>query len=344
MEITIRGLALSAFVFSTYSVQAQHLIPGIRADTALTSVSPIVIDGEKDIVIQNVQVSNSNGSCIQIKNSAQNIIIENSEIGPCSGHGVDAEWSYGIDIRNSYIHDTGRANIQTYEVGELNVYNNWLERGSSGVYAMLSTYVTVEHNRFLNAQGPYPRGQFVQFNAVTGTLNRINCNVGENIPGQSNPQDAINLYKSSGDPTDPIQIVGNKIKGGGPSTSSAGIMVGDSAGGHVLIKNNILIDPGQVGIGLSGGHHMQALNNLIYARQQPFTNVGIYVWNWDNYDPDCYSHTVQGNRVNWTHEAGFKNPNWDGGNCGPISDWNNNTWYSNIGPSIEHLTIPSCSQ
>jgi hypothetical protein len=310
----------------------------------LTSVSPIVIDGERDVVIQNVQVSNSNGPCIQIKNSAQNILIENSEIGPCSGHGIDAEWSYGIDIRNSYIHDTGGVNIQTYEVGGLNVYNNRLERGASLVYNHTSYQISVTHNKFLNAKGPYPRGSFVQFDSVTGGGNRINCNVGENIMGQGNPQDAISLYKSSGDPTDPIQIVGNKIKGGGPSNIGSGIVVGDSSGAYVLITNNILVNPGQVGIGIAGGHDIQALNNLIYARQQSFTNVGAYVWNWNNYDPNCYSHTVQGNRVNWTHKAGFKIPNWDGGNCGPIAGWDDNIWYSNIGPEIEYLTIPSCSQ
>src|SRR2546430_16117272 len=101
MKITIRGLALSAFVFSAYSVQAQPSTPGIPAGTVLTNVSPLVINGEKDVVIQNVQVSNPNGSCIQITNNAQNIIIENSEIGPCSGHGIEAAWSYGIDIRNN---------------------------------------------------------------------------------------------------------------------------------------------------------------------------------------------------------------------------------------------------
>jgi hypothetical protein len=93
----------------------------------------------------------------------------------------------------------------------------------------------------------------VQFNAVTGKSNRINCNVGENISGQSYPEDAINLYKSSGDPTDPIQVVGNKIKGGGPSNTDSGIAVGDSAGAYVLVKDNVLIDPGQVGIGIGGG-------------------------------------------------------------------------------------------
>src|SRR5207249_2374157 len=61
-------LALSVFVFSAYSVQAQHLTPGIPAGTVLTSVSPIVLDGSHDLVIRNVRGSNPNGSCIQIKN------------------------------------------------------------------------------------------------------------------------------------------------------------------------------------------------------------------------------------------------------------------------------------
>ena len=323
---------------------AQHLTPEPPADTVLTNVPPMVIDGKKDVVIRNVRVSNPNGSCIQIKNSAQDIRIENSEIGPCRDHGIDVTGSYGIIVYNSYIHDTTGNSIQTYKASAVTVYNNRLERGSSGVYAALSIYVWVDHNRFLNAKGPMPRGQFVQFNGVTGKSNRINCNVGENIMGQSYPEDAINLYKSSGDPTDPIQITGNKIKGGGPSTSSSGISAGDSAGAYVLIKDNILVDSGAVGIGIGGGHDIQALNNLIYARQQPFTNVGVYVWNWNNYDPNCYSHTVQGNSVNWTHKAGFTTPNWDGGNCGPIAGWDDNTWDSNIDPSIEDLTILSCSQ
>lgn len=344
MEITIRGLALSAFVFSAYSVQAHHLTPGIPAGTVLTNVSPIVIDGKKDVVIRNVRVSNPNGSCIWIKNSAQNILIENSEIGPCRNHGIEVTGSYRILVRNAYVHDTTGNSIQTHKASGVTVWNNRLERGSSGVYAVLSTYVWVDHNRFLNAKGPYPRGQFVQFNEVTGPWNRIRCNVGENVMGQSYPEDAINLYKSLGSPTDPIQIVGNKIKGGGPSKSGSGIAIGDSAGGYVLVKDNVLVDPGQVGIGIGGGHHIQALNNLIYARQQSFTNVGLFVWNWDNYNPKCYSHTVQGNIVNWTNKVGIKNPNWDGRNCGPIASWNNNIWNSNIGPSIEYLTIPSCSQ
>ena len=136
MEITIRDLALSAFVFSAYSVQAHHYTPGIPAGTVLTNVSPIVIDGKKDVVIRNVRVSNPNGSCIWIKNSAQDILIENSEIGPCRNHGIDVTGSYRIIVRNSYIHDTTGNSIQTYKASGVTVWNNRLERGSSVAYML----------------------------------------------------------------------------------------------------------------------------------------------------------------------------------------------------------------
>jgi hypothetical protein len=343
MEDIIRGLALSVSVLFAYSVQAHHLTPGIPASTTLNAVPPMVIDGKKDIVIRNVRVSNPNGSCIRIKNYAQKILIENSEIGPCRDHGIDVTGSYNIIVKNSYIHDTTGNSIQAYNASGVTVYNNRVERGSTGVFAWSSTYLWVDHNHFLNAKGPYPRGSFVQFGRVTGPWNRIRCNVGENVMGQGKPEDGINLYQSSGDPTDPMQIVGNKIKGGGPSTIGTGINLGDSAGAYIIAKDNIVVDSGANGMGINGGHHVQMLNNLVYASRQPWTNMGMSVWNWNNYVPTCYAHTVQGNSVNWTNKAGIKATHWDGGNCGPIAGWNNNNWYSNIGPSIWNLTIPSCS-
>ena len=162
--------------------------------------------------------------------------------------------------------------------------------------------------------------------------------------GQSDPQDAISLYKSRGDAADPIQVIGNKIKGGGPSTIGSGITTGDSAGAYAVIKDNILVDPGNCGIGIAGGHHIQLLNNLVYSRQQPFSRIGMVVNNWNNYEPNCYAHTVQGNIVNWTDKNGNKVPFWNSGNCGSIAGWNNNNWNSDIGPSIQYLKIPSCPQ
>ncbi len=120
-----------------------------------------------------------------------------------------------------------------------------------------------------------PRGQMVQFNNVKGGGNSINYNVVENILGQSSPEDAISVYMSNGIVGDPIQVVGNWIRGGGPSGSGGGIMVGDYGGSHILVKDNILVDPGQYGIAISSGTGISIKNNKIYAKQQSFTNVGL---------------------------------------------------------------------
>jgi hypothetical protein len=121
-----------------------------------------------------------------------------------------------------------------------------------------------------------PRGQFVQFDKVVGGENRISCNVGRNQPGQGTPEDAISLYKSHGAQNLPISVLYNLIIGGGPSDSGGGIMLGDDGGSYQLAKGNILIDPGQYGIGVASGNNMTIADNLVYARKQPFTNVGIY--------------------------------------------------------------------
>ncbi|MGH9630264.1 MAG: NPCBM/NEW2 domain-containing protein, partial [Bryobacteraceae bacterium] len=211
----------------------------------------------------------------------------------------------------------------------------------SGVYAMDSSSIKVDHNSFLNVQGPGPRGQFVQFNRVNGKNNRITCNTGKNVLGESDAEDAINLHQSNGDPSDPIQIMGNKVEGGGPSPSGGGILLGDGGGSNQIAKDNILVDPGQYGVAAAGGNNLQLVNNSVYGKRQSFTNVGLYVWN--QYGGSCYGITAQGNSVRWTNKDGVTNPSFNGGNCGSINGWSNNFWNASIGPEILDREIPACA-
>lgn len=75
---------------------------------------------------------------------------------------------------------------------------------------------------------------------------------------------------------------------------------------------------------------MQVLNNRIYGRQQPFTNVGLYVWN--QAQGPCAGHVVRGNAVSWKNSKGADNPAWNAGNCGEVSGWQDNQWNA---PMIE---------
>jgi hypothetical protein len=203
---------------------------------------------------------------------------------------------------------------------------------ATGVYALECVDISVENIEVTNVQGPMPRGQMVQFNKVSGTSNKVNYNVIENSLGTSGQEDAINMYKSNGTALNPIQIIGNWIRGGGPSKSGGGILIGDAGGSNYLVQDNILVDPGQYGIGVASGTNIQVLNNKIYAKQQDFTNVGIYVWN--QYNTDCNTITVMGNEVNWTNKSGYSNGAWNGSNCGEINGWSNNNWLADINDTI----------
>lgn len=279
-----------------------------KPDKSLTESKPLVIDGKSDLTISGLRITNPNGNGITVKNS-KNIRIENCEIGPCKGEAVSI-----------------------YACDDVVVTKNRFEHIRTGVYALDSEGIQVSHNKCRNVQGPFPRGQMVQFDKVSGKGNRINFNICENVLGKSYAEDAVNLYKSNGTADDPIQVIGNKIRGGGPSGSGGGIMTGDAGGSYILVKDNTLVDPGQYGIAIASGHHIQILNNKVYGKKQPFTNVGIYVWN--QYKPACHSHTVKGNEVRWYNKKGAENPCWNGNNCGPIKGWGENNWHADLDAHI----------
>ncbi len=293
-----------------FMAAAAFLCGGMPHATAeeLTPSGPIVIDGRSDVVLRNLHVTAPDGNGITIRNS-RNVRIENCRIGPCKGEGVSIYASEGVVITDCHFEDV-----------------------RTGVYAVRSQRIEVLYNTCRNVHGPFPRGQMTQFNEVTGPGNRISFNAVENILGESYPEDAINLYKSHGTADDPIEVVGNLIRGGGPSRSGGGIMTGDAGGSHIIVRDNVLVDPGQYGVAIAGGTHIQLLDNTVYGRQQPFTNVGLYVW--EQYGTDCHSHVVRGNRVRWTNREGRPNHAWNGGNCGPVAGWNENTWNAEIGPDV----------
>ena len=248
----------------------------------LTNVSNYVISGKK--------ITNPGGHCIELINCT-NVTVQNCMLGPSKNEGVAMENCKNITI-----------------------INNRMEKIESGAYALTSQGINFSYNEIKNIVGPPdPRGQMCQFDKVTGTGNRINYNRCENIAGQSNTEDIINIYCSAGTSADPIQIYGNWIRGGGPSGSGGGIMIGDGGSSYIIAKDNILVDPGQYGIAIAGGSNIQIMNNKIYGKKQSFTNIGLYVW--AQRGSACSNNTVSGNRVNYFNSDGNQNAIWDAGNC-----------------------------
>ncbi|WP_211360713.1 right-handed parallel beta-helix repeat-containing protein [Mucilaginibacter frigoritolerans] len=241
---------------------------------------------------------------------------------------------YNIHItRNKLCHSVD-VGIRLYKCKNIHVDNNYFNDVSSGLYAEKTNEggIVVDHNQFLNMQGPFPRGQFVQFNNVNGPGNAISYNRCENILGKSNPEDAISLYKSNGTSQSPIMVKGNWIRGGGPSKTGGGIMLGDNGGSYLTASYNILIDPGQYGIAISGGDHNSIVNNFIYCRSQSFTNVGLYVASYSG-GPITNSKVAQ-NKVKCFNNKNNENNVWlSPGTPMPIG-WETNSWGANIGPSL----------
>ncbi len=269
----------------------------------------LVIDGMNGVVINSKQFTNPQGNCIRISNST-NIIIQNSIIKNCGGE--------GIAIFNS---------------SNITILTNHIEEARTGVYAQDSKVIRVEHNTFKNAKGPFPGGHFVQLLRVSSGGNRINSNRGINVRGQSNPEDMINLFRSCGTALDPIQVIGNTLEGGGPSKTGSGIVTGDAGGCYIRVKDNVLTNPGNVGIAIAGGTNIEVINNTVYSLQTDVSNVGIYVWN--QASSECHSHTVRDNMVNWTNKEGTRNPAWNAGNCGPVTGWEMNQWDNKLFLKIE---------
>lgn len=258
----------------------------IRASVAAKRVSPINLSGVSNLVINGDTINGGKVPCITLKN--------------CTG----------ITIENCYLYGSTTVGIQLLSCSNVRIAGNFIKQVASGVYAIGCSKTVVTNNQMLNMLGPFPRGQFVQFDTETGAGNAVTNNRFENILGQSYPEDAISMYKSNGTAASPIIISGNWIRGGGPSKTGGGINLGDNGGSYLTASNNILVNPGQYGIQISGGSFNSLNNNTVYGAKQSFTNVGVSVWGQAGYA--ISNATAMGNLVNFVNSAGQQNSDWLG--------------------------------
>ena len=276
-----------------------------------TDSAPIVLNGVSNKTIDMLKISNPSGSCIQLINCS-NIIIKNCKLGPAVGLGVDLDHCTNITVTNCSM-----ANV------------------SSGLHAYMGSGISFIYNDIQNVVGPYPHGQMAQFDNVSGTGNRINYNACDNISGQSNPEDLINLYKTNGTANDPVQVIGNLLRGGGPSTTGGGLLAGDNGGSYQLIENNICVNTGYEGIEVAGGHDITVRNNKFYSQKTLVSGLGISVNNQNT--EASYNITVENNQMNWTRLTGEVKNIWEAGNVGVIKGWSTNT----NNPDLNSTILPA---
>lgn len=272
-------------------------------------------------------------------NNVSNVTISGKSIAGGNVAAITLNNCHDVHIINCKLYNSTDVGIYLLNCYNITITNNYFTNISTGVYADHSAKggIMVTDNQFLNMMGPFPRGQFVQFNNVKGPNNQINSNKCENILGQSNPEDAISLYQCTGTSTNPITVNGNMIRGGGPSTSGGGIMLGDSGGGYLTADGNTLVNPGQYGLAISGGNNNTLTNNLVYGVSQSFTNIGLYIMTIGS--SAVSNSTVSGNRIKFYNSSGNINGAWLAGGISTPSGWDNNNWDANIDSSILPTTL-----
>jgi len=356
-----------------------------RVEGELTPSAPIVINGKNNITIAHVKISNPTGPCILVKGNSSNITIKDSELGPCKtdtqnrrpdlthvGAGVFVTGSEGVTVNNVSIHDTEDAGITIFYgsrymvtnnlitktagsaikaqgISNIIIKNNKINTVGTGIYVASSSNAQVLNNNLAHIQGT-PRANFVQFNKVTGAGNRIMCNSGiqdayGTVGSLDSIEDNISLYASSGTSSDPILVVGNKVKHGGPSKTGSGIMLGDNGGSNIIARDNVVVNSGNVGIGVSGGTNIQVINNKLFSVALPITNNAIPVWNYNMGAVLCDHIMVTGNQVHWMTPYGPERKVWSNSTC-TNTEFNSNVFMdTNITASIfDTYNSPECKQ
>ncbi|MCO5948026.1 right-handed parallel beta-helix repeat-containing protein [Mucilaginibacter flavidus] len=331
-------LFLLVAVLATYSCSKNQIGPksNPQTDSSLKSITfPSIAQSLNATYYTQSSVINIDG--------AHNITISGKTIIGGSAPAITLTNCHDIHITQNSLSNSTNVGIYLYHCYNITVDYNYIANVSTGVYVDHPTGggTVVNNNQMLNMVGPFPRGQFVQFNTVKGDGNQIKYNKLQNVLGKSFSQEAINVYMSNGTASSPIEVVGNWIRGGGPGGASGGIQLGDTGGSYEVASDNIIVDPGQMGLSISGGDHISFINNTVYAKAQYFTNVGIVVWG--QAGSSVTNSTVSGNKINFKNSSNVENDNWIASGNPTPAGWGTNSWGASISSTILPSNIISAS-
>jgi hypothetical protein len=248
-----------------------------------------------------------------------------------------------VNIVNCKIINSKTYGINIQNCSNITVTGTFISNVGFGVDVYNSKTIKLNGNQMLNINGidNLTLGHAVQFFQVSGAGNQVNNNRIESIAGVAlHPHDVINIYQSNGLAGDSIQVIGNWIRGGQttlwPTSGSgaAGIVVGDKGGSYQVCRNNILVNPGYVGIQAQGGTHIKVDHNQIYSSSTPASLVGMAWGNWSGTSSSDVTYAY--NKVKWFDK---NNKEDDANTNSPGLTIIANTWGANINASILPATI-----
>lgn len=312
------------------------------------------LDGRQNAVLENVIITNPGGRCLTVRN-ARNVTIRNVTFKDCGTSGevsdgydtglILVQSSQDVTIENSVFNnfasvasiDKRNNALQIEDSPGTKVINNEFrdirsdisqKHGDKGNRAIVirgnnSHDIKIQRNDFIN-----PGRNAVQLIRVRGVRGvEISHNRIEGRgPWDSDFEDMINLYSSSGTPASNIAIRGNYMRNGGPSSTGTAMILGDGSSSvgpsqHITVEDNVVVDSGHVGISLAGGNHITIRNNKVYSnRNVPSDrkNTVGFVMHHFGYSNRCYANTVTGNRVYQKNQLLSSGVNhvWDTKDCG----------------------------
>lgn len=311
---------------------------------------PVLIKAERGKVLDHLKITSNTGDCLTIQDSSD-ITLENSEIGPCVGSGIRISGGSNIKIYDSYIHPDAPLSsccdksdgIFADGTSNLTIQGNVVAYGESNIEVFNATVVRVIGNFLLNPRNTLTGSRGQNFQSWKGSRDVLV----ENNFALASPDTA--LYKFPANQEDSMNfgetdgvIVRNNYITGGHSRSGCGLMA-DIGANNVHFIDNILVNTGQCGIGISDGVNQVVQGNRVMNRTpiQGGGNTAIYVWK--QYAPPCGPVTVAGNIATQLKPDGTESSFWDGGGCGPVK-LSKNVWGAHaaslLSPIRERLAPP----
>lgn len=251
------------------------------------TIGPLIIDGQSDVEITGLDISNPDGACIIVRNS-KNIHVYGNQLTHCGtsntateSAGLQIENSFNVQVDHNFFTNFGPNHLGIFGNNNtmLNIHRNQFNHTSGGIKIWNSVGTDVLFNRFLNMMPRFGVGEgLVQFVSASGANNRIACNLAKNDPAVVPTHgDLINIYTSNGTADSPILVYGNRVIGTGmnldQNLGTAGIQTGDgSFSSYIKVFWNEFVNVGGSGIWVAGGHDIEIFGNRVYEGGRSATN------------------------------------------------------------------------
>lgn len=295
--------------------------PGFQWD-ALSPQSPTTYNNAGTVLINaksftNLNTGVNNGDALYISGTG-NITITNTYFGPTRRNAITVENFTGTLTIDYCLYVSNKLAIEV---------------------ATSNCVIRITNSQCINPFGaPECKGQFFQSTGSNLINSYIEGCAMENFLGEGSTEDWISLFSTTSSGTT-FKISNCLVRGGGPSISGGGFMLGDHGGSGAIVENNKLLNPGNYQIAVSGGYNYVVQNNLAYSDNPAYSRIAMYAYGQVGYA--CGNVTFQNNGL-WIFNGNSWWPGDPSESCGTIigaNPWITQT--NNTSLTLAQLAFPT---